>query len=289
MRFAPDVRKLMRDLVRKGRSIASVAKFLGTSRQTVYRWYRRALHVGREYYNDMPRNPKESKITVDVEVSVLALRNTFGWGTARIQQGLYSLPRFMRDAVNCVQGVRLSRVAINNVLIKHGINGHKREQKSWKFFRAEKPDELWQLDLKGPYTVHGQKYCFVVCIDDHSRYLLLAEQFDHDLSTAEITGLLERLGRKPEGILTDNGGQFKDNWERWCKEKGITPHFAHPYYPQDKGKVERCIRNLNQEFVHHLRRFPEWLKGKIHEYKEWYNRCRYHRGIEGMPAELYGV
>ena len=118
---------------------------------------------------------------------------------------------------------------------------------------------------------------------------MLAEQFDHDLSTAEITGLLERLDRKPEGILTDNGGQFKDSWERWCKDNKITAHFAHPYYPQDKGKVERCIRNLNQEFIYHLRRFPGWLKGKIHEYREWYNRCRYHRGIEGMPAELYGV
>jgi len=27
---------------------------------------------------------------------------------------------------------------------------------------------------------------------------------------------------------------------------GIEPHFAHPSYPQDKGKVERCIQNLNR-------------------------------------------
>jgi hypothetical protein len=25
------------------------------------------------------------------------------------------------------------------------------------------------------------------------------------------------------------------------------------------------------EFVDHLRKFPEWLKGKLGEYKEWFN------------------
>lgn len=289
MRYTPDIRKLMRDLVLRGRSIASIARFLGTARSTVYRWYKRAQHVGREYYKDKPRKPKESKVTVEVEVSVLALRNTFDLGTARIQQGLYKLPGYMEKAVNCVQGVRLSRTAINNVLRKHGINGYKRKQKSWKFFRAKEPDELWQIDLKGPFTVHGQKYWFLVVIDDYSRYLLLGEQFDHDPTTAEITRSLEQLDRKPDNILSDNGTQFREQWERWCKTNGITPHFAHPYYPQDKGKVERAIRNLNQEFVYHLRRFPEWLEGKIEKYKEWYNRSLYHRGINGFPSELYKV
>ena len=287
MRYTPDVRKLMRDLVLKGRSQAAVARFLGTARSTVYRWLKRAQHVGREYYNDRPRKPKEGKVTVEVEVSILALRNTFRWGKARIQQGLYALPEYMRKVVNGVQGVRLSRKAINDVLRKHGINGYRREQKAWKFFRASRPDELWQIDLKGPFAVQGQNYWFVVVIDDYSRYLLLAEQLDHCPSTGEITGMLEGLGRKPEGILSDNGGQFQARWRAWCREQKIEAHFAHPYYPQDKGKVERCIRNLNQEFVYHLRRFTGWLDGMIGQYREWYNHSRFHRGIEGFPAELY--
>jgi len=65
--------------------------------------------------------------------------------------------------------------------------------------------------------------------------------------------------------------------------------FAHPYYPQDKGKVERMIRNLNQEFVHLLRKFPGWLDGKIHEYRDWFNNDRFHRRINGFPARLYRV
>lgn len=127
----------------------------------------------------------------------------------------------------------------------------------------------------------------MVCIDDHSRFLLLTEQFTHYPTTREVTALLEKLGRKPKAILSDHGSQFQEQWKRWCRQNRIEAMFAHPYYPQDKGKVERAIRNFNQEFVYHMRRFPEWADGKVEEFRVWYNNSRFHRGINGMPAKLY--
>jgi transposase InsO family protein len=193
----------------------------------------------------------------------------------------------MREGLDCcVQGVSLSRQAINDVLKKHGLNGYRREQNGWKFFRAKEPDELWQLDIKGPFLVCGKKYWFLICIDDYSRYLLLCEQFDCEPTTNEIIACLEKIPRKPKNILTDNGSQFKKRWRRWCRRKRIVPLFAHPYYPQDKGKVERAIRNVAEEFVNLLAKFPEWL-GNTNEYRLWYDQHRYHRGIGCRPAELY--
>jgi transposase InsO family protein len=253
----------------------------------VHRWLKRARHVGREYYKDKPRLPKPSKVTDEVELSILALRSTFKWGTARIQQGLINLPSFIRKAVRCVQQVRLSRETINNVLARHGANGYQHEFKRWKFFRAKAPDELWQIDFKGPFSVQGKKYWFLVCIDDYSRFLVLAEQSDRELTTNEVTALLEKQKRLPKAILSDHGSQFKENWKTWCKQHGVEAHFAHPSYPQDKGKVERCIQNVNREFVSHLRKFPGWLKGKLREYREWFNHSRFHRGVKALPADLY--
>ena len=186
-----------------------------------------------------------------------------------------------------MQEVRLSRETVNNVLLKHGVNGYPCKHKRWKFFRAKAPDELWQIDFKGPFTVHGKKYWFLVCIDDYSRFLVMTEQFDHEPKTKEVTTLLEKQKRLPKAILSDHGQQFKEKWKRWCSQHGIEAHFAHPSYPQDKGKVERCIQNLNREFVKHLRKFPGWLKGKLREYKEWFNYQRFHRGINTFPAQLY--
>ena len=287
MRLSPDVRGTFNKLVKKGLVVTRIAELFDTTRQTVYRWLNRAKHVGREYFKDKLRKPKESKVTTEVELSILKLRTTFKWGTARIQQGIYNLPDFILDSVRCVQGVKLSRETINNVLTRNCQNGYLGEFKRWNFFRAKEPDELWQIDFKGPFSVQGRKYWFLVCIDDYSRFIVCSEQFDHELTTAETVAVLERQKRLPKAILSDHGPQFRELWKSWCSLRDIEAHFAHPSYPQDKGKVERCIQNLNREFVDHLRKFPGWLKGKLAEYREWFNRCRFHRGVKAFPADLY--
>lgn len=290
MRLPLEIRKSIADAIKRGIPKKLVAKVIGSSRTTVWTWGKRSKQ--KKGFKDKPRKPKQGKVTVEIRISILNLRNIFGWGSARIQQGLMCLPEFMlKEIPFCVQGVKLSRMTINNVLKQHGMNGYEKKHKSWKFFRAKEPDELWQLDIKGPFTVQGKKYWLIVCVDDYSRYLLLAEQLDHCPTTKEIAEILSeltnKLGRRPKCILTDNGGQFKRQWKAWCKSRNIDPLFAHPHYPQDKGKVERAIRTLAEEFVKLLSKFPHWVKGKIKEYQEWFNEKRFHRGILCMPAQLY--
>lgn len=102
-----------------------------------------------------------------------------------------------------------------------------------------------------------------------------------------MTALLEKQKRLPMAILSDHGQQFREKWKRRCRQHGIEPQFAHLSYPQDKGKVESCIQNVNREFANHLTKFPGWLKGKLQEHKKWFNYSRFHRGINTLPAESY--
>lgn len=286
MRLSVESRRLISEAIDRGINKNNVARVLGVTQKTIRKWDKRRAHL-----QDRARKPKESKVTADVEASILALRS-LKWGTARIQQSLFSLPPFLLELLpDCVQGVLLSRTTINNVLKKHKVNGYQSEKKGWKFFRASKPNELWQIDLKGPYTIAGKAYYYLVCIDDYSRYLLLFEQLDHAPTTKEITLMLHPLIEKhhPQNILSDNGGQFKEQWKQWCISNSVTPLFAHPYYPQDKGKVERTIRNVTEEFLNILKRFPEKLHDKFTEYKKWFNEQRYHRGILAVPCTLFRV
>jgi hypothetical protein len=78
----------------------------------------------------------------------------------------------------------LSRETINNVLARNNQNGYQHKFKRWKFSRDSEPNELWQIDFKGPFSVQGKKYWFLVCIDDYSRFIA-AEQFDYELTTPE--------------------------------------------------------------------------------------------------------
>lgn len=289
MRLTSDQRHALVDAVRRGLDINVVAEVFNTSIKTARFWVKRAHHRGNESYKDKPRKPRREKVTLEVELSILGMRNSFDWGTARIQQGLFNLPPYMRLVLPyCAQKVVLSRTTINEVLKKHGLNGYKNKFKSWKFFRAKEPNELWQLDPKGPVTIQGKKHWFVVCIDDFSRYMLLSEHIDHEPTCEDIEKMIIPLVKKykPKNILTDNK-PFKEDWDNWCRKNGIEPLHAHPYYPQDKGKVERAIRNLAEEFVNLLRRFPEWLKGKVEDYRRWFNLRRFHRGVKEYPIKLF--
>lgn len=286
MRLSVDERSSIIKCLRRKVQVHLVAKVFSVDRKTARYW---GKQDARTSLKDKPRNQKR-KITEKVETVILWLRVVFGWGCARIQQGLMKLPDFMLEEMpECVQGLKLSRTAINDVLRKHHLSGYLRAQKAWKFFRASKPDELWQLDLKGPFTVQGKKWWFLICIDDYSRCIVTAEQFNHCPKLVEILAAIQPAinVRKPQNILTDNS-PFDKTWEELLAKQGIKALFAHLYYPQDKGKVERTIRNLAEEFVNLLLKFPHWLAGKLQEWVNWFNNHRYHRGINGYPAQLYG-
>lgn len=283
MCYTHEKRSLMAKIVRRGYPINLVAELFEAHRNTVSYWSKQDLRT----VKDIPKF-RNSKITVEVEIMILYLRITFAWGTARIQQGLINLPDFMLEGMEIiVQNFYLSRTSINNVLKKHKLNGYKkRKNKAWKFFRAKYANELWQVDLK-EFKFEGKKYYIFVVIDDYSRYIISLALFDHCPTTKDLTSVLQKLKIKPEKILADNGGQFQKQWKRWCKENKIKAIFAHPYYPQDKGKVERTIRNLAEEFINLLSKFKHWITGKLEEWRKWFNRKRYHRGIKDYPTNLY--
>jgi IS30 family transposase len=283
MRLSPEQRYTAAKSVKKGNDIKTVAKVFGVHPNTIRYWSKENLKAS---FKDLSRR-KISKITVEVEIAILFMRLSFKWGSARIQQGLMNLPEFqLKEMEVHVQNFKLSRTSINNVLKKHKINGYPSEYKKWKFFRAKRPNELWQTDLK-EFKFEGKKYYIFVVIDDYSRFIILLKLFDHSPTTLELTSQLEKLRVKPKNILSDNGPQFKEQWSYWCKMNEVRPLFAHPYYPQDKGKVERTIRNLAEEFVNLLSKFKHWINGKLEEWRIWFNEKRFHRGIKNYPKKLY--
>ena len=285
MRLKPEQRRLIGTWIKLKVSINLIAKFLFCSRQTIWHWKNQDLRTR----FDIIRN-YESKITIEAEITILFLRS-LGYGCARIKQRLFSAPEIeIKQTEIYVQGLEVSRQTVYNVLKKHKLNGYhnKRSQKAWKLFRAKYPNELWQLDMK-ELKFEGKKYYFVVCIDDYSRYLLCLQLFDHAPSIKEISQTIASLVNKyhPEKILTDNN-PFKDSWREWCKNNNIEAVFAHPYYPQDKGKVERTNRNIAEELINIIIIFHKLLTGQeIGGWICWFNEKRYSYGIKDYPANLY--
>jgi len=284
MRLTSEQRRLIGVLRKQNITKKAIALSFSCSRQTIWYWSIQDLRTR----FDIPRY-YESKITTEAEITILFLRS-LGYGCARIKQRLFSAPEVEITKTEVyVQGLTVSRTTINKILKKHKLNGYhtKRSQKAWKFFRAKCPNELWQIDLK-EFKFQGKKYYFLVCIDDYSRYLISLELFDHCPTTMELTSVLQKLNIKPEKILADNGGQFREQWKLWCKENKIEAVFAHPYYPQDKGKVERTNRNIAEELINLILIFHKMLSGQeMERWIKWFNEKRFSNGVKDFPANLY--
>jgi hypothetical protein len=91
------------------------------------------------------------------------------------------------------------------------------------------------------------------------------------LTAAEVRAVLGEQERFPWAVLSGHGGQFEEQGEEWRCECRVEAYSAHSSYPRDKDRVGRCVQNLNMEFVDHLGKFPEWLKGSLGEHKKWFN------------------
>ena len=216
MRLNIEERKLIAKIIRNGATINFAANLFKVNRKTASYWANQDLRT----VKDLPRNTN-CKITVDVEIAILYMRLTFKWGTARIQQGLMNLPDFMLENMEIViQNFKLSRTSINNILKKHNLNGYRGKKKEWKFFRAKRPNELWQLDPKGYFKVRGKRYWIVAVIDDFSRKIIQLQLFESAPNCKKIMEKLEPLIEKfkPKKILTDNN-PFKEDWRKMCLER----------------------------------------------------------------------
>jgi transposase InsO family protein len=295
----PEIRELIVKARRNGKRVKDIAEMFDVSRKTVWKWCKRTMKVGRPVYKDRSKKPFRiyRKITPNVEEAIILLRDSFNWGTQRIMVALFSPPPYIKYFLETVIGyewkkIKVSRQTINNVLKKHKMNGspYKKNRKEWKFFRAENPNDMWQIDIKGPFLIDGKRVNALLILDDYSRYLVLIQLFK-SITTDVVTQALDHcitMYERPGKILADNGPQFRDSFEKWCNEskRKIDVVHAPPFYPQCKGKIERCIRNFNEEYIR-LDKIFEDISEFIGDYQDWYNSERFNSGISDIPMNLY--
>jgi transposase InsO family protein len=292
------IRRLIVRAKRSGKRVKDIAAMFEVCRWTVWKWCKRAHHRGRTSYRDLSRKPLRTylKVTREIENAIIVLRDSFNWGTQRIALNLHSPPGYIHHLLSTVTGgtwksVRLSRQTINSILKKHRRNGspYLRNRKDWHFYRARDPNNLWHIDIKGPFLLDGKRLYALLIIDDHSRFIVLCRMLSSIKKEDVIAALKfsEKKFGKPKRLLCDNGPQFVSNdLKGWCKTNEVVYDPCPPYYPEAKGKVERTIRNFKEEFLV-LDKVFESASELLPEYIDWFNNTRWSLGIEGTPASFY--
>lgn len=261
------------------KSVAAAAMVFSVSRSTIYRWRTAyALHGpdGLIPRSTAPRRPR-TVLTPHIIHRALQLRRT-GMGAVKIGVLLRR------------EGLVVSHMTVHRLLRRLGLVHRQRQRKRhYRPWARERPNELWQLDFKGPYLREGQWLYRLDVIDDASRFLVASVECEAPTTRVAlevVRSATRRFGR-PVQVLTDNGAVFApvrgkgvSAFQEWCIRRGIQQVRARPYHPQTNGKVERVHRTITEESVR--------MGLGLDEYVEFYNHTRPHASLGNRsPAELY--
>ena len=219
----------------------------GISRPTGYLWLGRYEQSGVAGLQELSRRPRMSPQQTDpqLEAAVAEARRNFpDWGARKLAVLLAR------------RGIYLPVSTIHRILLRRGLVGEaSRHRPAIERFERDSPNQLWQMDFKGPIS-KGEALGPLSVLDDHSRYLLALQQLDSTRGEAVREQLQQAFldGGVPDAMLMDHGTPW---WGRsapqgltrltlWLVRQGVELHFCRVRHPQTQGKVERFHGELQR-------------------------------------------
>jgi len=285
------------DLLREAERLgaAQAARNFCVSRNTVYRWRRRAGEL-----EDRPCRPHRSPRRTDDarEAAVLALRMERRWGPDRIGPML-----------------GMSRRTAYRVLRRHGAHRlgelFPTRPRTYGVFEASTPGEVVQLDIKGVGGLArgGGKHKrdqrarrreavgwsqLHLAVDAASRQSFV--ELRSSVGAEDCIGFLrdaiahfDAKGIRVRRVLTDNGTGYKRRFGAACADLGLRWTRTKPYHPWTNGRVERFNRTLQRECLYAGDFFSsdEERRLAISLFMADYHSARPHTALGGLTPDAW--
>jgi len=274
-----------------GESVQELARALGLSRTTIYKWISRYRAEGPSGLLDRRSAPKRIPHRVSRQRARAVLRKRKKrWLMAEIAAAF-------RMAVSTVAAV-LKRLGWNRLPPVEPPPPIVR-------YERERPGELLHVDIKKlgrfkeiGHRIDGRRHSanagmaweYVhVCVDDHSRASCALVLPDERKESA--VGFLRHAvawyrshGIEPKEVPTDNGSCYKSRlWKRTCTELGLKHRRTKPYTPRTNGKAERFIQTMLRSWAYRKAYSSSGYRQQgLQHWLRRYNEERPHRGIGGL-------
>jgi len=276
----------------EGSCIAAVCREFGVSRQTGHVWLKRyreegAIAVTAEHSRRPHRSPREAPVEMVEAIKKLRLEKP-DWGARKL------LPVLERTRPE-LRKFKLSTTTVHRILEREGlIAAEDRRRAALQRFERKAPNELWQMDFKGPQGFNKGSGPLSI-LDDYSRYLLALKPLENMRGEGVQQALQETFESSglPEYLLIDHGTPWYNTqspwgWTGltvWVMRQGIRVILSGVRHPQTQGKVERMHGSL-QRAIGKRRQQPD--AQFVEAFRLEYNHVRPHEGI-GMvtPASRW--
>lgn len=273
-------------------NIRALCRRFGISSATAYKWLDRFQNEGVPGLADRSRRPHHSprKTAPMIEDAVLCMRSKHpAWGGRKLNQRLLDLGQQQVPSPSTITAI-LKR----NQMIDAAESA---KHQPFRRFEHDAPNDLWQMDFKGDFSVgRGRCYPFTI-LDDHSRFalaVLACPKISTEIARPLLIAVFRRYGL-PLRITCDNGppwGSSNSKYTKlgvWLMQLGIAVSHSRPHHPQTQGKDERFHRTLQAEVLRYL--VPEDLAMCQNHFDQWrqiYNTERPHEALGlKVPATRY--
>jgi len=266
------------------------------SRKTGYKWLNRCEVNNLESCRDQSKRPINSpnKTSFEIEELIKNTRLKFPeWGGRKLKRYLENEGELNIPAASTITAI----IKRNDLLSTSSASS----QASWIRFEHEQPNDLWQMDFKGPISTsrgHGQA---LTILDDHSRFSLgiqICKQQTHVDTRKALTEVFRCYGL-PKRMTMDNGNPWGiaaknrhfTSFAVWLIEQDIRISHSRPYHPQTQGKDERFHRSLKAEVLtKHQFTSRIDLQKYCEEWRQFYNNKRPHDALNlAVPASRYQI
>jgi transposase InsO family protein len=272
--------------------VAEVCALYGCGRASLFRWRARFAKEGIGGLVDRYRATRRPELPLEVERVVITVRLLTYWSSKRIAA------EFRRRGI-----WPLSHGQIDRIFARCGTHRSSRRRVPGPRYERERANELWHIDLKGPFYFRSPsgplRSChFIALVDDCSRFLLGIRA----VPTYEAVPVLRFLSEAvelcgvPLALMSDNGSPFVaglrtmlSRFQRTLEELHVRHIRTQIDTPWTNGKVEAFWGTLQAEV---LDRRPladlAAAEAAVVAYASYYNYHRLHGEIGWLtPAERY--
>jgi len=273
-------------------SMTELCREFGVSRKTGYKWLKRYLETGScNALKNHSRCPRSSpnKTDAEIEQRVIELRKSRGWGARKLLVELAD------------EDIHITECTLNRIIKRNDlIRPSDQTRPATHRFEYASPNDLWQVDIKGPIHLDDGGKCFPLSIlDDHSRYLIGLYAMDRICTDTVYNCLVDsfKMYGLPDRILSDHGTPFWNTTSPYGLTKVsvmlMNQNIDFPHsginHPQTQGKVERFHRSFQEALnFDGIPRTMNACDQYFSYYRYVYDRQRPHEALlMHVPAEYY--
>ncbi len=298
-------------------NVSEACRQFGISRTLFYRWRTRFLQYGVDGLRPRPHRPERWPRQTRPELEHAVVAYALLWpthGPARIAaqlaqrkfggwtispSGVYAILR--RRGLR-TRWERLCRLEDGAAINAGVLTERTRRRLEKRHVEAENPGDLVCLDafyigkLKGVGKVWQFTACDAACSYGIATLTLeLSSRATAGFLREHVLRTYRRAGHTLRALLTDGGGEFRDDFDRACEALGIEHRRTKPRHAWTNGFVERLQGTILSElwrcaFRRTYYTAVDQLERDLQAYLRFYNRERTHQGyrLKGKtPASVF--